>query len=135
MSSESRIVSQKNQLLDTNVVIRFLTNDDQRLANQAKEIFENAPSASLVISDVVMLEIVYVLLNVYHLSKSSLIEKISLLLTFKPFVVSGKLMDKTLLIFSQQNISFVDAYLLARVKLGINSGLVTFDRKLKKLAN
>ena len=126
--------TQKKPLLDTNIIIRFLTNDEPEQAVMVEKLLKQAKSNSFELPDLVVMEIVYVLLSFYKLSKVSVVEKMSLLLDFEAFELNEKLLIKTLGIFSKNSISFVDAYLCAKVKLGHNSRVYSFDKKLLKVA-
>lgn len=68
--------------LDTNVVIRYLVQDDPIQAKQASRIIEElvAKGEILRISQVTLCEIVWVLERCYHLDKKELIEVIKQLL-------------------------------------------------------
>lgn len=119
-------------LLDTNILVRFLTEDDKELADRAEKIFQEAQDSSLEIPDLVIAEIVYVLLSFYKFPKEEVIEKIDLLLDFEKFKTNKKVFKKTLEFFQKNNISFIDAYLWALVSLGKNQKLYTFDKNLEK---
>lgn len=121
-------------MLDTNIIIRFFVDDEPAHTKLVKNLLINATANSLEIPDVVVMEIVYVLLSVHKLSKESIVEKIGLLLDFEVFSINEKLLTKTLEIFSKNNISFVDSYLAAKVKIGHNSKLYSFDKKLLKIS-
>lgn len=123
----------KKLLLDTNIIIRFFVADEPDHTKAVKNLLVSAKTNSLEIPDVVLVEIVYVLLSVYKLSRESIVEKVSLLLEFEAFFVNERLLIKTLEIFSSSNVSFVDAYLCAKIKMGHNSKLYSFDKKLLKI--
>lgn len=121
------------KILDTNILIRFLTNDDANLAEQAENILRTAAKSSLKLYDVVFVEIIFVLQSVYQLKKKTIVEIVSLLITFSAISCNKKLLGQTLWLFDEHSISIVDAYLLARAQLAPNSQIETFDLKLKRL--
>lgn len=126
-------MTNKNPLLDTNIIIRFLTNDSPHHAEKIEKLFAQSPTSSLEIPDVVIFEIVYVLLSFYQLSKEEVIEKIYLLINFEKIKTNKKLIKKTLEIFKKYPISFIDAYLCALVILKKHPFFYSFDKKLKKV--
>lgn len=121
------------KLLDTNIIIRFLTNDDVKLADQAERILSQSPSNSLELTAVVFMETAFVLISVYDQPKQTVVNSLALLIDLDSVSCDGMLLLRTLDIFEQQSISIVDAYLMARISLGRNEQLVTFDKQLQKL--
>ena len=119
-------------LLDTNVIIRFLTNDSPELSRRAELIFRRAKKSQLIIPDFILMEIVWVLLSFYGLKKEEVIEKLEAMLTFIKFDFNRPVLRRAIDLYRSFNISFVDAYLLAWTKTKSIS-LVTFDRQLKKI--
>lgn len=117
-------------ILDTNILIRFFTNEPEDQAKAIETFFLKATKKSLIIPDVVIVETVFVLLSFYELPKKEIIEKITSLIHFEKFDVHVSLFQKTLELYSQYSISFVDAYVGA---LSISKpGYITctFDKKL-----
>ncbi len=120
------------RLLDTNIIIRFLTNDDVKLADQAEKILSQSSPKSLQLTTVVFIETAIVLLSVYHQPKKQVIESLALLINLDSISCDRSSLLKTLEIFEKKSISIVDAYLLVRVRQGKNERLVTFDKQLLK---
>lgn len=126
-------MQKKIPVLDTNVLVRFLVGDSPRQKITARHLFEKSSENGLQIPDVIIFEIVHVLQSFYRLEKQEIIEKLSLLISFDKFKVNRKLVAKTLDLFQEHQISFVDAYLAARVLLSKNSMVYTFDKGILKL--
>jgi len=122
----------RKRVLDTNVIIRFLTNDSPELSRRAELIFRRAKKSQLIIPDFILMEIVWVLLSFYGLKKEEVIEKLEAMLTFIKFDFNRPVLRRAIDLYRSFNISFVDAYLLAWTKTKSIS-LVTFDRQLKKI--
>lgn len=116
------------EMLDTNMILRYLLNDNKKMADEAEKIIREG-SAQVTIE--VIAEIVYVLKGVYSIEreiiKSSLLDFLSEVHTAEPEVV--KLGLET---YAEQNLDFVDCILYAynRVK---GYEIKTFDKKLKHL--
>jgi predicted nucleic-acid-binding protein len=124
-------MSKKVKLLDTNVVIRFLTADDPNQSPKAKTLFEQATPRSILISDVIMVEIVHVLLSVYGLDRAEVVAKINLLLEFPALLTSKSLWKRCLSLYqSEPKLSFVDAYLIASCQNSSLATVYSFDKKV-----
>lgn len=123
----------KLPVLDTNVIIRFLTNDTPEQAKRVETLLNQATVKSLFIPDIIIAEIIYVLLSFYKLPKKEVVEKVSVLLDFEKIRSNKKLLKKTLEIFEENNLSFADAYLTSLVLLSKNSFIYSFDKRLSKI--
>ncbi len=68
--------------IDTNVLVRFLVNDDEKQARKVYELFKQAEAEKkpLFISLTVLLELIWVLDSVYTISRKDILETISDLL-------------------------------------------------------
>lgn len=123
---------QKN-LIDTNLIIRFLVNDDLQKAARVKEILSNN-RATNVLPDLVIAEIIWVLSSYYELEKASIIEKIRALIHVSTIDCNKTLLDQSLTNWENYNISFVDSYLAAMAELkGLN--IFSYDVKFDKVAS
>lgn len=123
----------KKPVLDTNLIIRFLTEDSPSQAKKVRLLLEKSAAKSLWIPDLIMAEIVYVLLSFYRLPKTEVITKIAALINFPKIKTNQKILKTTLQIYDENNISFADAYLVALAKIKKASLVYTFDRKLHKI--
>lgn len=123
----------KPKLIDTNVIIRFLTRDEPELMKKAEKILKNAGSRDLEIPDFVLTEIVWVLLSYYEIKKSEVVEKLESILAFDKFKLKRKILRQAIDIYRDNSISFVDAYLLAKSKQS-NQEIISFDEKVKNLS-
>lgn len=117
-------------VLDTNILIRYLTNDTPAQALIVETLLKTSPDKSLHIPDAIIIEIVSVLLSFYELSKSDIIEKIASLILLKSCRIDTTLFKKTLELYANNPISFVDAYVLSYSALDEKRILYTFDKKL-----
>lgn len=126
-------MKKKLPLLDTNVIVRFLTSDSKEQAERAEKLFQSSSKKSLEIPDLVIAEIAYVLLSFYRLPKEEVIEKIHALIDFDKFKTNKKIIKKTLELFKEYNISFVDAYLCSLVFHNKNKFVFSFDRNLLRM--
>ncbi len=115
-------------LLDTNLIIRFLVNDNlQKVARVEKLLKDNANQNILL--DTVIAEIIWVLSSYYSLSKPDIIEKLSALIHVDSIKCNTFLISKALTIWGENNLSYIDAYLVAVAQLG-DMTLYSYDQKL-----
>jgi predicted nucleic-acid-binding protein len=118
--------------VDTNLFIRYLTNDDPKLADRVEQLLDDAAvgSVQLVTTELVMAESVWVLESSYRLTHAQIAPLIrGILATPGMDVINGDLVGKALVIYELQNIDFVDAYIAALMeKQGIKD-IYSFDRK------
>ncbi|MDQ7052490.1 MAG: type II toxin-antitoxin system VapC family toxin [candidate division KSB1 bacterium] len=122
----------KGVLIDTNIVIRFLTGDDEKLYKQAEKIMadleQNAIKAMML--EPVLAECVYILKGVYGVERAMIAMLLRKILSLKVLKIPNKpIYFKALDYFESQNLDFVDCLLLAfsQHKAG---ELLSFDKKL-----
>ncbi len=118
--------------LDTNVVIRYLVQDDKRQSAAATRFIENSltTDAPGYINHVTLCEIIWVLQRCYGVKKAQVREIIKALLGTKQLIVENvEVTWKALRAFDAKNADFCDA-LIGQVN--IHSGCehtVTFDKR------
>ena len=118
--------------VDTNLFIRYLTNDDPALADRVEQLLDDAANGAvqLVTSELVIAETVWVLESSYHLNNAGIAPLVrGILATPGLEVINGDLIGKALVMYELQNIDFVDAYIAALMeKQGIQD-IYSYDRK------
>lgn len=118
--------------VDTNVFIRFLTNDDPAKAKRAEALFRNAVEGKvkLVTSLLVVAEIVWTLESFYKLEKAEIAFKVEKILNTPNLECpESSLILMALDLYVQQNIDFVDAFHAFYLKERALNRIVTYDRK------
>lgn len=124
------------KLPDTNVILRYLLEDEPHLYKKASEFFEmvRLGEEKAVILESVLAECIYVLIKFYKIPKEEVTDKLKGLLQYKGIVNEDKreLID-SINIFNEKNLGIVDCILCAKAKTQ-NKTLFTFDEKLKKSA-
>lgn len=115
-------------MLDTNIILRYLLDDNEEMASAAEQAIQKG---NVQVSIEIMAEVVYVLKGVYGIERKKIMEK---LLDFLDEVNAAepevlKLGIKT---YAEHNLDFPDCILYAynRVK---GYEIKTFDKKLNKL--
>jgi len=121
---------------DTNIFIRFLTNNPPQQAKQVRNLLEQLKTTKfdLFISDMVMAEIAYVLESVYELKKPEVSEKLMAIAELKNIVIENRtLILEAVNIYKEKGLDFTDAYLAAHMKKTGCRKICTFDYDFRKL--
>jgi len=103
----------KSYFIDTNVFLRYLTNDDPAKADRIEKLFERAERENfqLIASHLTIAELVWTLESYYQL-KPTTIEEMLLKIINTPFIKipNEDLILHTLYLYVTTNIDFIDAY-------------------------
>jgi len=118
--------------VDTNVFLRFLTNDDAAKAARAGRMFREAIDGGLArrTSLLVIAEIIWTLESYYGLSKSQIAKMVEKILNTPNLECeeTARILQ-ALDLYVRQNIDFIDAYHAHYLKdIGL-AQIATFDRK------
>ncbi len=119
-------------LLDTNLIIRFLVNDDPKKVSRVEKLLADKSNTNILL-DTIVAEIIWVLSSYYSLNKSEIIEKIKALIHLDSIDCNAVLLNKALSVWEENNISYIDSYILAVAKLG-NIPLFSYDGELKSIS-
>ena len=118
--------------LDTNVVIRYLTQDDPRQSAIANRFIENQLSEKLMgyITHISLVEIIWVLESCYDQKKEALLTVLESLLTTKQIMVERtEIVYLALKKYRTSNADFSDALIVAVCEAAGCERTVTFDKK------
>ncbi len=121
--------------LDTNVLVRFLVEDDEEQCRRATRLIEDAVehNEELYISDIVMCETVWVLTSAYRFSRSGVAEVLSRLLRAKQVAfASTDRLARALDAFRNGKGDFADYLIREHAAAAGCSTVVTFDKPLLK---
>ncbi len=118
--------------LDTNVIIRFLVNDDKKQAQAVKSLFLKVEEKqeSFFVTSTVMLEMIYVLDSVYDYERAEIIDAIESMLLMKILVFEnpeaiGHLVNSG----KKTGIELEDLFIGLCAKENNCTTTLTFDRK------
>ena len=115
-------------MLDTNIILRYLLNDNEEMADEAEKIIKE--NAALVTIEIIA-EVVYALKRVYSIErdiiKSSLFDFLSEVQSNEMEIIKF-----SLTVYSEKNLDFVDCILYAYHKVN-GFEIKTFDKKLQRL--
>ena len=118
--------------VDTNVFLRFLTNDDPAKARRAEAMFRKAGEGKMVImtSLLVIAEIVWTLESFYKLKKHDIATKVGTILNTPNLdCTETSLNIMALDLYVHENVDFIDAYHAFLLKGSASVKIVTYDRK------
>ena len=115
--------------LDTNILIRLITNDDPRQTTRAKTLLAKN---QIFIPKTVFLEMEWVLRHAYLLDRDTIQNAFEIILGLPNVEVETVTEIATALEWYQQGLDFADALHLASSKIA--EQLATFDEKLSKKA-
>lgn len=118
--------------LDTNVLVRYLTQDDRKQSAKANALIEEELTAQSpgYITSITIVEVVWVLESCYDQSKEGILDVLHALLTTKQLVVERA--DKVYLAmrrFSKANADFSDALIAVMSEQEGCNRIVTFDKR------
>jgi predicted nucleic-acid-binding protein len=116
--------------LDTNVIVRFLVEDDPEQAQQARQLVVNAlkDSTLLYVPPIVVCEVAWVLRSIYRFKRQAIAAILHRMLRSSFVFGSRKEVIQALQAFEDGRGDFAD-YLIARTG---STALATFDAKLLK---
>jgi predicted nucleic-acid-binding protein len=118
--------------VDTNVFLRFLTQDDLEKAEKARHLFASAVRGELVVetSLLVIAEIVWTLESFYGLTHEEVSELVNTILATPNIECPNKeLLFDALVAYTERNVDFIDAYHALLLGRRRDISLATFDRK------
>ena len=124
------------KFVDTNIFIRYLTNDVPRKADACEKIFKNAifKKESLFTTELVIAEIIWVLESYYELPKEDVQVKVEKILNTPNLTCPYKdLIMEALTLYREKNIDYIDAYnaLILRKK-GIET-VLSYDKHYDRI--
>jgi len=123
-------------LLDTNVIVRFLTGDHLAHSPRSRSLFARAAAGNvtLVVTDLALAETVWVLQSFYRLDRPAIAAALKHLIESAGIEVQnkGSLMS-ALRNFAQTDVNFVDAY-HAAIAVAESIAIASFDRDFDQFA-
>jgi predicted nucleic-acid-binding protein len=116
--------------LDTNVLVRYMMQDDGRQSPLATRIVESLSAESPgFVPLVVIVELGWVLSSAYELERNQLVEAFEALLRTKELVVErGEIVWKALRLFQRANGDFADCLITCSAEAAGCAKTMTFDR-------
>lgn len=123
----------KEEVVDTNVLLRFFVGDDKSQQKQARSWFSQAQKGKrkLVIKSLVVAETCFVLESFYKKQRREIADVFEVFLAQSWLIVEERDVSLSLWAWYKNGFHFVDSYLLSWAENN-NSSIVSFDKKLTK---
>lgn len=122
----------KRAVIDTNILVRYLTNDDPSKAKAVDSLLNKALKGELkiLIPSIVIAELVWVLESFYEMRANEIAELIEAVLNTPGVEVN----DKSIIIFAlklyrAKNMDFIDAWIIEFAKNHSVNTIYTFDKR------
>jgi len=120
------------RFVDTNVFLRFLTNDDPQKAKRAEVLFRKAVKGDITLTTslLVFAEIIWTLESFYKLGKEEIASKVEKILNTPNLECpEAHLVLMALDLYVRENIDFIDAYHAYFLKDIAIKHIYTYDRR------
>ena len=122
--------------IDTNVLVRFLVQDDPVQSDQASELIEQGTSngLSILINRIVLCETVWVLETAYKFPRNEILDTVEKILQTAEFEIEDKDAAWQALQDSRQyEVDFSDSFIGRQNKILACEYTATFEKKLRRL--
>ena len=123
------------RLIDTNVLIRFLTNDKSSKYKTLYSFFDSLEKGvfKVELKLIVLFQTAFVLKSYYEVPKENISTSLITLLKFKGIQIKDKkIVMRTLELWQTNNIEIVDCYLIACLENDEQNVIYSYDRDFDK---
>lgn len=118
--------------LDTNVIVRLLTDDPPAAGRRARRFLRDAEE--LLLPDLIVAEIVHVLMSVYKAPREVVADRLRAVVGFdRIHTVDPDLLLRALEVYESHRIGFPDAYLVASAEASGVGRIASFDRGIDRV--
>ena len=123
----------KKEILDTNVLLRFLVGDNPTQQKQAELWFKEAESGKrkIIVVPLVIAEACFVLESFYKKQRQEIADSFEIFISQRWLQVESREVLSRLWPYYLEGFHFVDSFLLSWSEVH-KSGLLTFDQELRK---
>lgn len=116
--------------IDSNVLVRFFTRDDEKQFDQAKRFFERAQDRTLFLSVIVLVEMNWTLRRVYRRARMDVLQTLEDLAHTRQFVIEDRdNVLRAIALARTTRADFSDALIALRHAVDGCSQTVTFDHE------
>ena len=122
----------KKVVIDTNLLVRYLINDDQKKADAVDNLLDKAIKGEvrIIIPSVVIAELVWVLESFYQLKADVILELVEAIVNTSGLDVTDKsTVISALRLYKNRNVDFIDAWIIEFAKERGIKTIYTFDKK------
>lgn len=129
------MAAQISEILDTNVLLRFLVGDDPGQKEQVEKWFAEAEAGQrkIIVAPLIIAEAIFVLESFYKKSRADIVSALEIFLSQRWLQVEEREVLLAALSFYQQGDHFVDSYLRSYGQVR-HTAILSFDEKLRKPA-
>ena len=124
--------SSKKAVIDTNLLVRYLINDDQKKAEAVDNLLDRAAKGEvrIVVPSVVIAELVWVLESFYQLKADAILELVEAIINTSGLDVTDKsTIIPALRLYKSKSIDFIDAWIIEFAKERGVKTIYTFDKR------
>ena len=122
-------------LLDTNVIVRFLTGNNDEKFKGVYDFFQDIEQGkiSVELKLIVLFQTIFVLKSFYKVPKGKIVKAMKGLLKLKGLkIIEKKTVVSMMDIWDSNNIEIVDAYLIACLEKDVQNILYSYDKDFDK---
>jgi len=126
------VESSKKAVIDTNLLVRYLINDDQKKAEAVDNLLDRAAKGEvrIIVPSVVIAELVWVLESFYQLKAGAILELAEAIINTSGLDVTDKsTIISALRLYKSKNIDFIDAWIIEFAKERGVKTIYTFDKR------
>ncbi|HHT9122533.1 MAG TPA: PIN domain-containing protein [Candidatus Wunengus sp. YC63] len=124
--------SSKKVVIDTNLLVRYLINDDQKKAEAVDNLLDRAAKGEvrIIVPSVVIAKLVWVLESFYQLKVDAILELAEAIINTSGLDVTDKsTIISALRLYKSKNIDFIDAWIIEFAKERGVKTIYTFDKR------
>ena len=124
--------SSKKAVIDTNLLVRYLINDDQKKAEAVDNLLDRAAKGEvrIIVPSVVIAELVWVLESFYQLKAGAILELVEAIINTSGLDVTDKsTIIPALRLYKSKSIDFIDAWIIEFAKERGVKTIYTFDKR------
>ncbi len=122
----------KKVVIDTNLLVRYLINDDQKKAGAVDNLLDKAGKGEvrIIVPSVVIAELVWVLESFYQLEADAILELVEAIVNTSGLDVTDKsTVISALRLYKNSNLDFIDVWIIEFAKERGIKTIYTFDKK------
>src|SRR3989338_4086473 len=120
-------------VVDSDIIIRFLTNDDLAKAKKFQDKLLSKQKFTL--TDVTFAEVYWTLRSFYKFTKAKVADCLEALIITPSIACNHDILEEALRLLRSHNISFIDAYTAAYAATKEDGQLMSYDRGFDKIPN
>jgi len=119
-------------LVDTDIIIRFITDDDPVKALRFERFLRS--ERKITVTSVTIAEVYWVLSSFYRFPTNKILDCLESLISRSNISCSKLLLLDTITILRKHKLSFVDAFIAAKSYIGHRGQILSYDKGFDKLA-